>query len=376
MRAIEFSEQPLRLADLDAVARGDAAIVVAARITERLHAMRDIVLRLASSAQPIYGLNSALGANTGKPFAASSGGESLVDYQLNAVRARSVGVGAPFPADVVREGYRANLSPFDPRMQAARPAAGQFEAAQRLTALLENSGLSQPGAARRVQDPLSFRCLAQVHGAARACWNEAGAQVETELNSAADSPLVLDTGEMLSNGNFHVPALAIALEALGLGLAQCAALCVERALKQLSPALSGLPLQLTRHGPSHSGFATVQKTLTALLNRIRHLANPACLDFLPVSEMIEDHACMTLNVVDKTLAMVEPLLYLAAIEALIGAQAVDLREPSRRTSLGRGADRLYTALRTEIPMLDGDRPLGPDIEAAARLLRELTKGTA
>jgi histidine ammonia-lyase len=85
------------------------------------------------------------------------------------------------------------------------------------------------------------------------------------------------------------------IASLGLGLTQCAAISIERSLKLLSPAFTELPLQLTRHGPAHSGFATVQKTLTALYNRMRHLANPACLDFLPVSERIEDHATMVLS---------------------------------------------------------------------------------
>jgi histidine ammonia-lyase len=269
------------------------------------------------------------------------------------------------------EGFRANLSPLEPQMQRARPGPGQTEAAIRLTKLLDGSALWQPGAARRVQDPLSFRCIAQVHGAARHAWDQARDQVELELNSAADSPLVLDDGQVLSNGNFHIPAMGVAFEALGLSLAQCASLAVERSMKMLSPAMSELPLHLTRHGPAHSGFATVQKTSTSLYNRIRHLANPACLDFLPVSERIEDHATMVTNVAEKTSSMVPALTALAAIDALLGAQAVDLREPSPRDSMGAGARRLYHALRAEVPMLDSDRPTGPDIETAMGIVREL-----
>lgn len=511
MNPLELSDLPLTLRDVENVARRGASVAVSPVVMARLQRARAVVTRLASSGQSIYGLNSALGANTGKrlaarqadaeeqPDQAGHAGDLLAEYQLNAIRARNVGVGAPCPTDVVRamlfariagmrmggsgisppvfealvamlnagvhplvphigsigvgdlaplsalalpligeglaeyrgtvmpgaaalaaaaiaqpalgpkdglslissnaatvgaaalalvdvkhalsalehaaalacEGLRANLSPLDPRLQAARPAPGQTEAAARLSALLAGSGLWVPGAARRVQDPLSFRCIAQVHGAALAAWHEARAQVELELNCAADSPLVLDSGEMLSNGNFHIPALAIAFEALGLGLAQSAALSVERSLKLLSPAFTDLPLQLTRHGPAHSGFATVQKTLTSLYNRMRHLANPACLDFLPVSERIEDHAPMVMNVVEKTVAMIEPLHYLAAIETLIAAQAVDLREPSPRASLGRGAARLHAALRAQVPMLERDRSPGPDIEAAARVLRAI-----
>ena len=505
---VDLGEHPLRLDDIRAVARRSARVTIAPAVRARLETARAAVLERAASGESIYGLTSALGANTGKllkPDGASSAtqasSDSFSQYQINALRARSVGVGSPFPTDTVRaimfarlagmriggsgispsvfealtamlnaavhpvmpslgsisvadlaplsamalpligegraeyrgaemdgadalaaagleaatlgpkdglslissnaatigaaammlidvrdafsrlehaaalafEGFRGNLGPLDPRIHAARPAPGQGEAAARMLSLLEGSALVEPGAARRVQDPLSFRCIAQVHGAALGAWDECRRQIEVELNAAADSPLLLDSGEMLSNGNFHIPALAIALEALGLALTQCAAMSVERSVKLLSPSMTALPLHLTLHGPAHSGFATVQKTLTALYNRMRHLANPCCLDFLPVSERIEDHATMAMNVVDKTRAMIEPLAYLAAIEALIGAQAVDLRGSSVSADmLGRGARSLHTSLRSRIPMLDHDRPLGADIEIAADVLHHLT----
>jgi histidine ammonia-lyase len=144
-----------------------------------------------------------------------------------------------------------------------------------------------------------------------------------------------------------------------------AALSVERCIKLLSPATSGLPLQLTRHGPQQSGFATVQKTLTALLNDIRHLANPACLDFLPVSEQIEDHASMAMKCVTKLDDMSRRFTWLAAIEAVIAAQAVDLRPPEVRATLGSGARRIYDGVRARVAFLDDDRPLSPDFESVA-----------
>lgn len=267
------------------------------------------------------------------------------------------------------EGFRANLSPLAEGAQAARPAPGQTEAARRITRALSGSALEQPGTARRVQDPLSFRCVAQVHGAAQDALARAVQHVEIELNAAADSPRVdVDAGAIASNGNFHVPGLAIAFEALGLGVAQVATLLVERCMKLLGPETSGLPLQLTRHGPQQSGFATVQKTLTALANDIRHLANPACLDYLPVSAGIEDHAPMAMRCVTKVGEMRERLAYLAATEAMIAAQAVDLRAPEVRATLGEGARRVYAVVRDRVAFLDDDRPLGPDIEAVAAWL--------
>jgi len=267
------------------------------------------------------------------------------------------------------EGFRANLSPLDARVVKARPAPGQAEIADCLRTLLAGSALLTGGSARRVQDPLSLRCVPQVHGGLWWMLWEARAQVETELNHAGESPLVLvEDGEMLSTSNFHVPALALAFDASAIALAQTAAMAVERCIKFMSPAMTGLPLQLTRHGPQESGFATVQKTLTALYNEIRLRANPGSLDFLPVSERIEDHAPMTLGVVEKLAEIVDRAQYLVAIECLIAAQAVDLRELDP-DALGAGASILYRRVRAEVPMLDHDRPLGPDIDRMERLLR-------
>jgi histidine ammonia-lyase len=136
----------------------------------------------------------------------------------------------------------------------------------------------------------------------------------------------------------------------------------------MSPAMTGLPLQLTRHGPGESGFATVQKTLTALYNEIRLRANPGSLDFLPVSEGVEDHAPMTLAVVEKLAESVERAHYLVAIECLIAAQAIDLRGLGA-DALGTGAATAYRRVRAEVPALDHDRPLGPDIDCLERLVR-------
>jgi histidine ammonia-lyase len=174
---------------------------------------------------------------------------------------------------------------------------------------------------------------------------------------------------MLSNGNFHLASLALAFDALGLALAQSALMCVERCQRLYSPAFSELPLQLTRRGPEHSGFATIQKTLTAIYNELRHLANPASLDCLPVSEAVEDHASMASNVVAKTAAMVPNLRYLAAIELLTAAQAIDVRSTDPGT-LGGEVRAVYAAVRKRVPVLDEDRPLGPDAEAIAALIAE------
>lgn len=495
MRTITLGTGRVGLADAVAVARNRAPVDVRADIIRKLERARAVVDRAATGDVPIYGLNSALGANTGAPLAP----EEQQRYQTSAVRARAVGIGAPLPEDRVRaamfaraagmaqggsgvsvavfralldalnrgffpcvpgwgsigvadlpqmshialaligegeaevdgkrvagaqalaaaglapvvlaakdglalissnavtvghaclvltdlartlalhddvialtcEGFRANLSPFDPQVQDARPAPGQAEAAARLLKALAGSGLANAGAARRVQDPLSFRCVAQVHGAAHDALARAVEHVEIELNAAADSPLVDASEErLLSTGNFYIPGLALAHENLGLAVAQVATLLVERCIKLLSSSASGLPRQLTRHGPEQSGFATTQKPLTALAADIRHLANPASLDFLPVSEGVEDHATMAPHCVVKLDAMRERLVHLIAIEAVIAAQAVDLRPADVRESLGSGARRIYDGVRARSIFLDDDRPLAPDFAAVANWMDE------
>jgi len=478
--------------DVVRVARAAAPVELGPAARERVSAARVVVDRLAQSETAIYGVNSALGANTGKSISQ----EDLAAYQERAVQARAVGVGPRHPTDTVRamlfarasgmsvggsgvspavldavlamlnagvhpavpslgsigaadlaplshlflpllgqgfaeyqgealagaaalaragleparlgakdgialisanaatvghaalvlrdcadaldalnvsaallfEGFRANLSPLDPRAQSAHPAPGQAEIAARLTALLEGSALNQAGAARRVQDPLSLRCVSQVHGAALAALFAARDHVELELNSASESPLVVTGADiMLSNGNFHIAGLGLAFDTLGLALAQAAMLCVQRCQKLFSPSLSGLPLQLTRHGPEHSGFATLQKTLVALYGAIRQLANPASLDGVPVSETVEDHSTMAPQSVAKAGAMVPHLRMLAAVELLAAAQAVDLRGLPR-DALGAGPARAYASVRARVPMLDTDRPQGPDVESVFAII--------
>ncbi|HZW73321.1 MAG TPA: histidine ammonia-lyase [Caldimonas sp.] len=483
----------ITLGDLVAVAREGAAVRLSPEVAPRLAAARAVVEQLVSAKTPIYGVNSALGANTGEPIEPSA----LEQFQLSAIRARAVAAGPPYDAASVRamllaraasltvggagvspvvvealvallnarvhprvprygsigvadlpqlahlalpligegeaevegaalpgaqaleraglkplrlgakdalalvsagsatvgraalvvhdalalldqwnaavalsyEGFRANPSPIDQRAVRARPAPGQVEIAARLRALLAGSRLFDAREPRRVQDPLSLRCVAQVHGALWWMLGEARSQIELELNCAGESPLVLVADrEILSTSNFHIPALALALDACAIAFAQSASLAAERCIKFMSPAMTELPLQLTRHGPQESGFATVQKTLTALYSEIRLRANPGSLDFLPVSERIEDHAPMTLGVVEKLGEIVERARYLVAIECLVAAQAVDLRG-LRPEALGAGARNVYRGVRAEVPMLDHDRPLGPDIDRLERLVR-------
>ena len=269
-------------------------------------------------------------------------------------------------AGLACEGYAANPTIFDARLAAARPARGQERAAALFRAVLSGSSLYDPGAARSIQDALSFRTLAQVHGAALGAFESAVAAVEIEINAAADNPLVLvDDGSILSSANFHTPEIALAFDALAIAGAQLATACAYRIAKLMDARLSGLPKYLSPVGGASNGFNSLQKTAAALHAEVRLKAMPASLDALPVSETVEDHAPQTPLAIRKLAEQIGPLRYLVAIEALVAAQAVDLRGAKRPAP---APGMLRDAIRAVVPGLVEDRETGPDVDRVAALL--------
>ena len=263
-------------------------------------------------------------------------------------------------AALAMEGFRANVSPLDARMAAIRPQPGQAAAAAALRGLLDGGSLLEPGAARRLQDPISLRCVAQVHGALAAALAFAAAAVDAEINGESTNPAVLaGDGEILSTGNFHAPLLALSLDTLAQALAQVAALSVARMSKQLSERLSGLPANLSRHGPTRSGFAPLHKPAEALLGEIRHFAMPLPGGPSLSAEGIEDHMTHAPQAAGKLAEVVRRLRRVLAIELIVAAQAIELRGVDR---LGAGTAKVHRAIRDVVAPLDDDRPHGLDIE--------------
>jgi histidine ammonia-lyase len=270
------------------------------------------------------------------------------------------------------EGFRANLSPLDPRVVAARPAPGQAWAADGLRALLSGGALTQPGAARRVQDPLSLRCVSQIHGSLHVALELLATAVEPELGGAADNPLVLvDDEEILSTGNFHVPALALALDATAIALSQVASASCERQARLKTERLSGLPLGLSPHDGMSSGLSPLTKTAQALAVEIRHLAAP--LSIMPTigADSVEDDSTGATHAALRVREQLDRLRLLAAIELVVAAQAVDLALGASAGSLGAGTRAAQSAVREWVAPLEQDRPMGADVE---RLSAELLAG--
>ncbi len=248
-----------------------------------------------------------------------------------------------------------------PAIQAARPAPGQVEEARSIEEALRGSSLFEGETA--IQDPLSLRCIAPIHGALADTLGRAERAVELELNSAADNPLVIaDEGRVLSTGNFHTPVLSLACESLGLAVAQAASASAARFIQLTGSGRNGLPRYLSPVGGPSAGFVPMQKTVTALMASIRHKANPVMLDFLAVSEGVEDHATQSLLTVRKLGEMLTSWRLLIACEMVAAAQAVDLRQGHR---CGVGTRRTYEMIRSMTPALQEDRSLGEDVSALA-----------
>lgn len=308
-----------------------------------------------------------LGAKDGLVICSSSAVSSGA-AALALVRAERLLAGAQGSAALAMEGFRANLSPIDPRVVAARPAPGQEWAAAGLRALLDGGSLTEPGAARRLQDPLSFRCASQVHGALRVALDQLADAVAAELNGAADNPLVLAVDdEILSTGNFHVPALALALDATAIAVAQVGGPLCERPARLRTARLSGLPGGLVgiSDGATRSGIAPLHKTSQALLLELRHLAAPLAIHSMVGADGVEDDSTGAAQAALRLHDQLDRLALMIAVELVVAAQAVDLAAPAR---LGAGTAELQRRVRELVAPLDDDRALGAEVERVAREL--------
>jgi histidine ammonia-lyase len=311
----------------------------------------------------------ALGAKDGLALAnASAVTAAMASLALDAAREfLQVHVAvAAFACD----GYAANPRIFDARLAAARPARGQESAAALFRRALEGGSAQAAGSDRRVQDALCFRTLAQVTGTALAAFADALDAVETELNSAADNPLVLvEAGEIYSTANFHTPAIALAFDALAIAMTYVATASAYRSIKLMTGRLTGLPDYLTPVGGASAGFVPLQKTISALHAEVRLKAYPASLDAIPVSDAVEDVAPQTPLTIRKLGEQLHLLRWLTSIEALTAAQAWDLRRARiSQAQPGRAGRELHPIVRSAAAFLDEDRETGPDVTAVHEAL--------
>jgi len=289
---------------------------------------------------------------------------------LGAVRAQRLAKAADIACALSVEALQGSRMSFLARIHELRPLPGQQASAANLLRLLEGSAIIEAHRwCDRVQDAYSLRCAPQVHGASRDLLAYAEGTVAVELNAATDNPLVLVEEELLvSNGNFHGQSLAFALDSLAMAVSELASISERRLERLVNPQLSdGLPAFLTTDGGLNSGFMIPQYVAASLVSENKVLSHPASVDSIPTSAGQEDHVSMGNAAALKGWQALANAERVVAIELLAGAQAVEFLAPLEPGIGGRAAREF---VRTLSPRLRDDRPLAPDIEEVAAVLRD------
>ncbi len=263
---------------------------------------------------------------------------------------------------------RGSDAPFDPRIAALRRHRGPCEVAATLAALMRGSAIRESHRLGdpRVQDPYCLRCQPQVMGACLDLLRQAATTLADEANAVSDNPLIFaEDDAALSGGNFHAEPVAFAADMIALAVCEIGSLAERRIAMLVDPALSGLPAFLTPRPGLNSGFMIPQVTAAALVSENKQRAYPASVDSIPTSANQEDHVSMAAHGAMRLLPMARNAAHVAAIEALAAVQAIEFHAPLRSSpplEAARGR------LRREVPRLEDDRYLHPDMAVAAQLV--------
>ena len=255
---------------------------------------------------------------------------------------------------------------FDTLIHGIRPHSGQIEVAAEVCELLSGS-LLQKSKKEHVQDPYSFRCIPQVHGATLDTINHVKGILETEINSVTDNPnLFPDQDRIISGGNFHGQPLAFAMDFLAIALAELGNIS-ERRTYQLLSGSRGLPSYLVKDPGVNSGLMILQYTAAGMVSRNKQLATPASVDSIVSSNGQEDHVSMGANAATRTKQVVDNLYMILALELMCAVQALEFRRPSRTSDK---LEAVVNNFRKEVSFVDTDRVLHDDMVNAELFLRK------
>lgn len=263
------------------------------------------------------------------------------------------------------DAYEGRPEPFTPAVHAVRPHKGQIDTAARIKQLLEGSELiKQPKT--YVQDPYSFRCVPQVHGAAKDTINYVKSVIDTEINSATDNPTVCpDEDLVISAGNFHGEPIALPIDFLAIALNELANIS-ERRIYKLVSGTRGLPSFLVANPGLNSGFMITQYTAASIVSLNKSLCSPASVDSIPSCQGQEDHVSMGANAAIKLYKVALNTERVLAIELFNAAQALDFRRPLKSSP---AIEEIHAAYRKAVPFISEDEVMYPHIETSVQFLR-------
>ena len=263
------------------------------------------------------------------------------------------------------EAYDGRIEPFYPHVHEVRAHKGQIETAAHFRELLEGSEIIKRPKVH-VQDPYSFRCIPQVHGASKDTIRYVKSVIEIEINSATDNPTVFpDEDLIISAGNFHGQPIAIPMDMLTIALSELSNIS-ERRIYKLISGQRGLPNFLVAKPGLNSGFMIPQYTAASIVSQSKGLCMPASADSIPSSQGQEDHVSMGANAATKLVRVVENTERVLAIELFNAAQALEFRRPLRSSWT---IEKIFAGYRKLVPFIDDDRYMHPLIEASVEFLR-------
>ena len=263
------------------------------------------------------------------------------------------------------EAYDGRIEPFYPQVHAVRAHKGQIETAEHFLKLLEGSEIIKQKKVH-VQDPYSFRCIPQVHGASKDTIRYVKSVIEIEINSATDNPTVFpDEDLIISAGNFHGQPIAIPMDMLTIALSELSNIS-ERRIYKLISGQRGLPNFLVAKPGLNSGFMIPQYTAASIVSQSKGLCMPASADSIPSSQGQEDHVSMGANAATKLVRVVENTERVLAIELFNAAQALEFRRPLRSSW---SIEKIFAGYRKQVPFIDDDRYMHPLIEKSIEFLR-------
>ena len=264
------------------------------------------------------------------------------------------------------DAFDGRMDPFEHNVHAIRPHNGQIETARNIREILKDSEIiRQPK--KHVQDPYSFRCIPQVHGASKDTIAYVASVLETEINSATDNPTIFpDTDEVISAGNFHGQPIALAMDFLAIAVAELGNISERRIYRIISGARN-LPPFLVANPGLNSGFMIPQYTAASIVSQSKGLCWPASCDSIPSSQGQEDHVSMGSNAATKLWKVVQNTERVLAIELMNAAQALEFRRPLKSS---KAIEAIFCEYRKIVPFVDNDMVMYPHIATSVKFLNE------
>ncbi len=280
------------------------------------------------------------------------------------LKAQKLAIWADVVAAISIDAFDCRIDPFLALSHLIRPHQGQVATAAHISNWLSGSELiNRKG--KQTQDPYSFRCVPQVHGASKDSINYVQSVFETEINSVTDNPNVFpDEDLIISAGNFHGQPLALTLDFLAMAMAELGSIA-ERRIFQLIAGVRGLPPFLVKNAGLNSGLMISQYTAASIASENKQLCSPASVDSIVSSNGQEDHVSMGANAATKCLRVSDNLERIVAIELLTAAQALDLRRPEKSSPK---IEELVAAYRQVVSFNEADRLLAKDIQASIHFI--------